>query len=109
MKNFVQKGDALDLAAPYDVLSGGGMKVGAIVAIAAAAAVSGATVAGYTRGVFDVTSDTGAAWAVGDVVYWDDTNKRFTKTTTSNTKAGIAVAAKLAGDTVGRIKLVPSI
>lgn len=109
MKNYVQCGTALDLAAPYAVSSGGGMKVGAIIAIAAMDAASAALVAGYTKGVFDVTSDTGAAWAVGDVIYWDDAAKKFTKTTTSNTKCGIAVAAKLSADVVGRVSLVPSI
>lgn len=109
MKNYVQDGRALDLVAPYAVTSGGGMKVGAIIAIAACDAALSAVVAGYTTGVYDATSDTGTAWAVGDVVYWDDAAKRFTKTTTSNTKAGYAVAAKLAGDVTGRISLVPSI
>lgn len=109
MKNYVQDGIALDLAAPYAVSSGGGMKVGAIIAIASLDAASGATVAGYTLGVFDAASDTGTAWAVGDVVYWDDTNKRFTKTSTSNTKAGYVVAAKASGDVTGRVRLVPSI
>jgi predicted RecA/RadA family phage recombinase len=60
MKNYVHDGVALDLAAPYAVSSGGGLKVGAIIAIAAIDAANGATVAGYTLGVFDVTSDTGA-------------------------------------------------
>jgi predicted RecA/RadA family phage recombinase len=109
MDNFVQKGEALDLTAPYDVASGGGFKVGAIIAIASSAALSGASVVGNVIGVYDVTSDTGAAWSIGDVVYWDDTNKRFTKTTTSNTKSGVAVAAKTSGATTGRVRLIPSI
>lgn len=109
MKNFVHRGDTLDLAVPYDVNSGGGMKVGSIVAIASkdGKLATADVVAGYVIGVFDVASDTGTAWAVGDVVYWDDTNKRFTKTTTSNTKAGLVVAAKQSADVVGRIRLTP--
>jgi hypothetical protein len=50
----------------------------------------------------------GQAWAVGDKVYWDDTNKRFTKTSTSNTLAGYAVAAALTADVVGRLRLCPA-
>ena len=111
MKNFVQEGFALDLAAPYDVSSGGGFKVGDIIAIAASDALSGADVVGYVEGVFDVTAEgagSGQAWAAGDKVYWDDTNKRFTKTSTSNTLAGYAVAAKVTTDTVGRLRLCPA-
>jgi predicted RecA/RadA family phage recombinase len=72
-------------------------------------AAIGATVAGYGYRRLDVPSDTGAAWAVGDVVYWDDTAKVFTKTTTSNTKAGqVTAAAKLSAATTGRIRLQPA-
>ena len=111
MKNYVQDGVALDLAVPYDVASGAAFKIGAIIAVAACAGVqaNGDVVAGYVQGVYDLASDTGTAWAVGDRVYWDDTNKWFTKTTTSNTKAGYVVQAKAAGDVTGRIRLVPSI
>jgi predicted RecA/RadA family phage recombinase len=42
---------------------------------------------------------TGAAWAVGDALYWDATAKQFTKTTTSNTLCGFAVEARASGDT----------
>jgi predicted RecA/RadA family phage recombinase len=108
MKTFVSKGDALDLVAPYAVSSGGGMKVGGIIAIAVMDAAIGATVAGLVTGVVDVPSDTGTVWAVGDVVYWDDTAKVFTKTTTSNTKAGQVTAAKLSAATTGRIRLQPA-
>lgn len=110
MRNYVQPGNSLDLVAPAGgVTSGVGVKIGAIIAIAAVTAAAAATFAGYVDGVFDAAADTGTAWAAGDVVYWDDTNKRFTKTATANTKAGYAVAAKTSGATVGRIALVPSI
>ena len=110
MKNYIQPGNALDLAVPYDVTSGAPFKVGAIIAIAAAAATNGSTVAGFVEGVYDVTtSDTAAAWSVGDTIYFDATNKVFTKTATSNTKAGYAVLAKGSSAATGRIRLVPSI
>lgn len=107
MKTFVSKGESVDLVAPYAVSSGGGMKVGAIIAIAVMDAAIGATVAALVTGVADVPSDTGTAWSAGDIVYWDDTNKVFTKTTTSNTKAGYVTAAKLSAGTTGRIRLQP--
>lgn len=110
MKKFVQEGNALDLTAPAGgVVSGTFYKIGSIIAIAAATVAAGLPFAGWTEGVYDAPKATGTAWAEGDTVYWDDAAKNFTKTATANTKAGVAVAAAAAGDTEGRIKLVPSI
>ncbi len=107
MQNYVQKGDVVTLTAPYAVASGAGLKVGGIVGIATAAALISASVEVMLAGVFDVTRETGGstAWAVGDAIYWDDANKRFTKTTSGNTKAGVALAAAADGDATGRIRL----
>lgn len=110
MRNFVQEGESVDLTAPSGgVTAGETYKVGAFIVVAAADAAEGETFVGYRLGVYDVVTDTGAAWAEGDVIYWDNTNRRYTKTTTSNTKAALAAAAKASGDAEGRIVLVPSI
>ena len=61
-----------------------------------------------SRAAGSVTSPgagSGQAWAVGDAVYWDNTNKRLTKTATDNTKVGVAVAAKATTGTIGRFRL----
>ena len=47
----------------------------------------------------------GQAFAVGDAVYWDDTNKRMTKTSSGNTLVGAAMAAKLTAATTIRLRL----
>ena len=47
----------------------------------------------------------GQAWAVGDQIYWDNTNKRFTKTSSGNTLVGTATAAKLTAATSGQLVL----
>ena len=44
MTNFVKSGDNLTLAAPYDVLSVGGFKVGNVFGVAANDTLSGADV-----------------------------------------------------------------
>jgi len=108
MKNFVQPGDMLTLTAPYDVASGGGVLVGSIFGIAAFAALNGASVEAKTTGVFDLVATTHAttqAFAVGDAVYWDNSAKKATKVDTSNTKIGVAVAAKASPDAVVRVRL----
>jgi len=110
MKTKHSEGVALDLVAPYDVASGAPFKVGAIIAIAAYAALNGAAVVGYTEGAYTVPKATGAAWSDGDTLYWDDTAKNFTKTPTNNTKAGYAIAGgAISGATSGVIRLTPQV
>lgn len=93
MKNYVQKGENLTLAAPYDVTSGGGAKSGLIFGVASGDALSGADVDLVTVGVFDLPKVSTDVFAVGAAVYWDDTAKLMTSTTTGNTKIGVAVTA----------------
>lgn len=105
MKNYVQLGDTLTLTAPYDVAAGAAFKVGSIIAVATSAALSGATVEGCVVGVVDVAKTSAQAWTVGAKVYWDDTNKEFTTTSTSNTLAGVAVAVAANPSATGRVRL----
>ena len=107
MKNYVQPGKTITLAAPYAVSSGDGLLVGAIFGVATASAAIGETVEAALVGVFDIKKVASQAWAVGDKVYWDNTAKETTKTATSNTLIGVAVEAVANGasDTVGRLRL----
>lgn len=107
MKNYVQDGTTLPLIAPYDVASGAGFLVGAIFAVACAAALSGAPVEGKTKGVFDLARVTGAStdWTAGTRLYWDNTAKVITKTASGNTLIGVALTAAAIGDATGRVRL----
>lgn len=105
MKNFVQSGDTLTLAAPYDVASGAGLLVGAIFAVAQTSAVSGAEVEAKRKGVFTLPALSTDTASVGAKLYWDNTNKRLTTTSSGNTLVGAATAAKASGDTTARILL----
>lgn len=110
MKNYLQHGDTLDLVAPSGgVVSGRAVKIGAIIAVAAITAAEGATFAGKTTGCFSHAAATSQAWTQGALVYWDDTNKVFTTTSSGNTKAGVAIAAKDSAAAVGQVKLIPTI
>lgn len=109
MKNKFSDGSPLDIIVPAGgCTSGTALLVNGIVGIPETTQLIGDTVALHVTGLFDHASDTGAAWAVGDVLYWDNTAKVFTKTTTSNTKAGQCVLAKLSATATGRIRLQPS-
>lgn len=93
MQNYVQKGENLTIAAPYDVASGGGLKAGLIFGVAAGDALSGTDVDLVTVGVFDLPKVSTDVFAVGAAVYWNETTKLVTSTASGNTKIGVAVTA----------------
>ena len=107
MKNFVQTGNTITLTAPYAVGSGDGLLVGSIFGVASGTAALGETVEAALTGVYDLKKVASQAWAAGDKVYWDNTAKEATKTTTSNTLIGVAVVAVAGGasDIIGRVRL----
>ncbi|CUH17814.1 hypothetical protein JSE7799_00411 [Jannaschia seosinensis] len=107
MKNYVQPGNTITLAAPYAVASGDGLLVGSIFGVASGDAASGESVEVALVGVFDLKKVASQTWSAGDKVYWDNTNKEATKTATGNTAVGVAVEAVAggAGDLIGRVRL----
>ena len=107
MKNYVQPGNTITLTAPYAVTSGDGLLVGAIFGVAAGTAILGDPVETAVEGVYDLKKVASQAWAAGDRIYWDNTAKEATKTTTSNTLIGVAVVAVAGGasDIIGRVRL----
>lgn len=113
MKNFVQPGNVLDFTAPSGgVVSGIPLLIAAMIVIPAVNAAAGETFAGAVEGVFDVPAATDAstqAWTEGQLLYWDDTAKKFTVTATSNTKKGVAAAAKASTAATGRVKLIQTL
>lgn len=110
MQNFRQNGDVLDLVAPYDVAAGKGAKVGSLFGYAKSDVLSGATGQFVVEGVVKDAVKVGSeAWAVGDKLYWDDSNKRLTKTSTAGMCVGYAgsVVGSGSGETTGDIILAP--
>lgn len=105
MQNYVQPGNVIPVAAPYDVAAGAGLLVGSIFGIAATDAANGAAVEAQTVGVFDLAKTSAQAWAVGAKIYWDDTAKEATTVSTSNTLIGVAIAAAANPSATGRVRL----
>jgi predicted RecA/RadA family phage recombinase len=105
MKNFVQEGDALTLAAPYDVTSGSGALVGSIFGVAVHDALSGADVTLELEGVYSLKKTSAQAWTVGAKIYWDNTAKECTATVASNTLIGVAVEAAANSSSMGKVRL----
>lgn len=105
MRNFVQNGDVLTVTAPYNVTSGSGVLVGKLFGIACFDAASGDEVEIKRVGVYDHAKTAGQAWTVGADLYWDDANKVFTTTATSNTLVAKAVLAAANPSDTGRVVL----
>jgi len=105
MKNYVQSGDIVTVAAPYDVVSGAGALVGTLFGIAQTDAANTVVVALVTRGVFDLAKTSAQAWTVGAAIYWDDTNKVCTTTASGNTLVGKALVAAANPSATGRVRL----
>ncbi|ODN69548.1 DUF2190 family protein [Methylobrevis pamukkalensis] len=105
MKNYVQDGEVITVAAPAIVASGDPVAVGTLFGVAQTDAASGADVALVTRGVFDLDTVTNAPMAIGDALYFDATTSLVTKATTGNAKIGAALAAKTTTGTTVRVRL----
>lgn len=107
MKNFVAKGESLQIAAPVGGVVGGAVvKIGAIIGIAVADAAEGEQVTVSINGAYsDVPKEAGTAWAAGDTLYLLADGSAFSKTSAGNTFAGYAYADAAAADVVGSILL----
>lgn len=55
--------------------------------------------------VFDFAKNTGVAYTVGQILYWDDTNNAVTTTATGNKLIGKVVLAAATTDTSVRIRM----
>ncbi|WP_238372427.1 DUF2190 family protein [Heliomarina baculiformis] len=100
MRNYIQKGDNITVNSPNDVLSGAGVIIGNLFGVANGDAQTGKPVVLSTVGVFDLPKKTADDIAVGDTVYWDDTNSELTVTATDNTRVGVAITANAGAGTI---------
>ncbi len=103
MKNFVQPGDVISVAAPANVNAGAAVLVGSLFGVAVNTALSGAQVEIAVTGVFDLPKTAAQAWTVGQLLYWSGT--AVTNVASTNKLIGVAAAAALSADTIGRVRL----
>lgn len=105
MKNAVSTGTVVDYAASADVASGGVVLMVTRIGIAVNNIKAGETGPAQVVGNFSVAKLSSDVVAQGDALYWDNTNKRLTKTASGNTYAGWATAAAGNGVTTVNIKI----
>ena len=106
--NFIQEGEVLALVAPYTRTAGQGAKVGSIFGVALVDVTSAATASFATDGTWDLAKAASEAWAtIGLPIYWDDSGKACTTTSSANLLIGVntAVVAGGSGDIIGRVRL----
>ena len=113
MRNFIQAGDTVTVAAPAAVASGDFVQVGRVRGIAVTSAASGALVELKTTGVFDIPKTASEAFAtVGLPVYCVLSGDGVKTVTTASGTANVLVGINLAtsGAVTGslRVKLMPS-
>jgi predicted RecA/RadA family phage recombinase len=95
MKNYLQSGEVLTLVAPSGgVVTGVPVKIGQLLVIPITTAAVGESFAARRTGLFsDLAKVSAQAWTVGQLLYWDNTNSRFTTVSaTGLVKAGVAGA-----------------
>ncbi|ATC25205.1 DUF2190 family protein [Caulobacter vibrioides] len=110
MKTMLSSGDRVNVTTPAGGLTSGlGALIGAMFGVAMNTTVQGDPNVLVREGEFTQPKATGEAWTQGQLLYWDNTNKRFTTTASGNTKAAVASAAQLAAATTGDVILVPTI
>jgi len=105
MKNFVQAGNTLTLAAPYDVASGEGALVGATFGVAGTTIANGVDGEFDVCGVFDLAKKSADTPGQGVKAYWDNTNKEVTTTSTANTLIGVFTKAVAGGVVTANVRL----
>ena len=104
MTNYIQRGDVVTLTAPYTVTSGSGALVGSIFGVAVNDTTNATSGEFLIEGVVSITKDT-STFSQGDLVYWDDSAKKATSTTSTNKLIGVAVAAAATGVATLKVRL----
>lgn len=104
-KNYIQEGDTLPLTAPYARSSGQGALIGSLFCVALGDVANGAEGSFATQGVFELNKTSAQAWTQGAKIYWDNTAKECTTTSTSNTLIGCAAEAAANPSSTGIVRL----
>lgn len=92
MNNNQGSGKTITVVAPSAMTTSLGYLIGtALFGVAGASGGTGDLVALDTEGVFELPKLTTDDCSPGDILYWDNTNHRMTKTSSGNTKIGVCV------------------
>lgn len=113
MKTYVSPGHAIDVTANANVDAGGVVVIGAMVGVAAHAALSTEPVTIQTEGIYDLPKASAEVITAGEICYVAATNGAVHVNDDSDSnsggtvKIGYATKAAGAGATSVRVRLVP--
>jgi len=102
---FIQDGKYIDHTPASALLSGEVVVQGDLVGVTVRPLAAGELGSLAVDGVFDFTKNTGVAFTVGTILYWDDTNNVVTATATGNKSIGKVVRAAASADTTVRMRI----
>lgn len=90
-----QEGRVIEFTCTSDVVVGDVVPLGTgMIGIAVKSGLVGEVITLELEKVWTIKAKDSEAIAIGDKVYWDNTAKELTKTTSSNTYAGISISSK---------------
>lgn len=104
MKNFIARGDTLEITAGADIASGAGVKVGVLFGVAAGNIANGAQGIINLTGVYELPKVSAQAWTQGAAIYWTGT-ACTTATTAGNLLIGVAAQAAANPSATGMVRL----
>ena len=102
---YVQEGELVDYTPSSAVAAGDVVVQGDLVGVVVRPLAASENGSLLVWGTFDFTKNTGVAYTVGTILYWDDTNNVVTTTATGNKSIGKVVRAAASGDTTVRVRL----
>lgn len=110
MITYIADGSARVIAAPSGgTVTGVGVLTGThLFGVARATAAQGESVALQLTGIVTLAKTSALAIAIGDLVYWDNTNKVVNKTASSQKLVGIAVSAVSNPSATVEVLLLPN-
>lgn len=104
MTTEYQDGNVIDITLSGDVSVRDVVPFSEGIAIALGDGVSGDVISGQITGVHSFTADSTSGVPL-DVVYWNATAKKITKTSSGNVRAGRLIATKTTSATTALVKI----
>ena len=102
---FSHVGEFIDYTPGGAIAAGDVVVQGDLVAVATRPIAANELGALAVLGVFDFAKNTNVAYAVGTILYWDDTNNVVTTTSAGNKQIGKVVRAAATTDPTVRVRL----
>lgn len=99
MQTLINEGEVLDVVLAADATTDVPFLLGDLLVVPVKNGLSGETIACVAQGNVELPKVTGTAIAVGVKVYWDNTAKNITTTTSGNKHVGYSSFAAASGAT----------